>query len=160
MPVKKSTPVETVEPVAVRVRPRHPYARVGELWRSQGKAFLDAQAEILIADVDRLRESYLARHVVVQPIPGSKARRNPTTIIDLRDGDVGDVACNKEGHSNRVASARCVKCRYVYCAHCIVRPEAMDGAPICTQCALALTGVSHKRARPLTTPGRVRRTKA
>jgi hypothetical protein len=139
--------------------------RLGRLWRSQGEDFLAAQAAELIADVDRLRETYVAhaKHVrpsrrPPQPLPLPRiARAKPraaTTTIDLRDDDVSGMACSR--HGNQAAAARCENCRQPFCGECVVRPEATHGPPLCTECALVLGGVHHKKQRPLVAPGRAR----
>ena len=130
----------------------HESRRLGELWRSQGEEFLEEQAEIILADVTRLRETYLAGLAAAE---APKVTRSAgTTVIDLRDEDVSGMACSREGHSNIAAVTRCVRCRNVYCASDVVAPEALRGKAICTECALAVAGVHHKRPRPLVAPGR------
>jgi hypothetical protein len=117
--------------------------RLGVLWRSQGEAFLEEQAAAVLADVDRLRSSYMK---------GLEAR--DVDVIDLRDWDVTGVACSREGHGDVEAVVRCTNCRGSVCAQCVVRPEATHGEALCTECALVLGGVHHKRARPVVAPGR------
>jgi hypothetical protein len=127
----------------------HQSRRLGVLWRSQGEEFLEEQAEIINADIDRLRSSYVS---------GLRARQARTApIIDLRDDDVAGMACSRDGHGHIEATARCARCtrcRNAFCDSDVVRPEPMHGDPVCTECALALAGVHHKRARPLVAPGR------
>jgi hypothetical protein len=117
--------------------------RLGTLWRSQGEAFLEEHAAALIADVDRLRQAFVAGLAVAAP---------PAPLIDLRDDGVAGMACSR--HGNVSATARCIRCRSTFCAECIVQPEATHGEPLCTECALVAGGVHHKRARPLVAPGR------
>jgi hypothetical protein len=115
--------------------------RLGVLWRSQGQKFLDGQAAAIIDDVDRLRESYVKT-------------ADQGGVIDLRDWDVTGMVCSREDHSNVAAATRCTSCRLAYCASCVVRPEATNGEALCTECALILGGIHHKRSRPLVAPGR------
>jgi hypothetical protein len=115
--------------------------RLGQLWRSQGQAFLDAQAAELIDDVARLREVYVQRQE--EPV-----------IIDLRGEDVAGMACSREGHGAIEAAARCRNCRRPFCASCVVRPDGATGEALCTECALVLGGIHHKRSRPLVAAGR------
>ena len=44
---------------------------------------------------------------------------------------------------------RCSKCHNVYCDNCILLSQATRGRPLCTECALIVAGVHHKRTRPL-----------
>jgi hypothetical protein len=136
------------------VRPEHESARLGALWRSQGDAFLEQQAEALIADLDRLRQAYVAALDAPAPMGSPAAPPLRRTLIDLRDPDVTGLVCTREAHSNVDAAARCLRCGYAFCDGCLVRPEATHGEPLCTECALVMGGVHHKRARPLVAPGR------
>jgi hypothetical protein len=115
--------------------------RLGVLWRSQGKEFLEEQAAAVLADVERLRESYLER-------------AEETAVIDLRDWDVTGLACSRVTHGNIAAATRCRNCRQAFCESCVVHPDATDAEALCTECALVLGGVHHKRSRPLVAPGR------
>jgi hypothetical protein len=139
----------------------HQSVRLGELWRSQGQAFLDEQAEALQADVERLREAYLA-HVTeteAQPEPRQRRRLLPPKVIDLREPEpVPDGwVCSTDGHGDVTATTRCSDCHGVFCSRCVVRLLATDGQPLCKECALVAGGVHHhRRPRPLTVPGRVK----
>ena len=135
------------------VRPEHESARLGELWRSQGDAFLEQQADALIADLDRLRQAYVAALDPPAPMESPAVPGRPT-LVDLRDPDVTGLVCAREAHSNRDAAARCMRCGNAFCDGCLVRPEATHGEPLCTECALVMGGVHHKPARPLVAPGR------
>ena len=115
--------------------------RLGVLWRSQGKEFLEEQAAAVLADVEVLRESYLER-------------TEAAAVIDLRDWDVTGQACTRATHGDIAAATRCRNCRQAFCESCVVRPEANHGEALCTECALVLGGVHHKRSRPLVAPGR------
>jgi hypothetical protein len=132
--------------------------RVGVLWRSRGEEFLAEQAAELAADVERLRGIY-AGEAVAEPPAKSKRRgrresSTPDSTIDLRDEDVSGMVCSR--HGTHEAATRCSRCRDVFCSACIVRPEATNGEPLCTGCALVMAGVTHRRARPLVAPGRER----
>ncbi|MBV8297447.1 MAG: hypothetical protein JO085_11455 [Acidimicrobiia bacterium] len=127
--------------------------RLGVLWRSQGQAFLDEQAAELQEDVERLREAYLARAASSEP----SAQRRPflaPKVIDLRDPEVSGLACSTGGHGHVAAVARCSRCHNVYCDKCILLSQATRGRPLCTECALAVAGVHHKRTRPVAAPAR------
>jgi len=123
--------------------------RLGLLWRSQGQEFLDEQAVELQDDVDRLREAYLAGFdsdvVDVRP----KRRPRVAKVIDLREPDVTGRACGTEGHGDVTAVTRCSRCHDVFCDKCILQSDATHGRALCTECALVISGVHHKRIRPL-----------
>ncbi|MBV8304790.1 MAG: hypothetical protein JOZ04_11305 [Acidimicrobiia bacterium] len=128
-------------------------ARLGVLWRSQGRAFLDEQAAELQEDVERLREAYLAAAESSEP----SAQRRPflaPKVIDLRDPEVSGLECSTGGHGHVGAVARCSRCRNVYCDTCILLSQATRGHPLCTECALVVAGVHHKRTRPIAGPAR------
>jgi hypothetical protein len=131
--------------------------RLGVLWRSQGQHFLDEQAVELQEDVDRLREAYLAgvasEVVVVRP----KRKPRVANVIDLREASVSGRACSTDGHGDVTAVSRCSRCHDVFCARCVLQSEATRGRALCTECALIVAGVHHKRARPLAAPGRTPR---
>ena len=131
----------------------HDCRRVSELWRSQGEAFLLEQAEILTADVDRLRAAYMVSAKVTVGSEQS-ATRESEVVIDLRDNDLEGVYCCTRGHTFEKAAARCIRCRNAFCADDIVRPDMMHGDAVCAECALILAGVNHKRSRPLVASGR------
>jgi hypothetical protein len=130
--------------------------RLGVLWRSQGQAFLDEQAIALQEDVDRLREAYLC---TAEPTAAADERpkrkiRVPKVIdlhvakvIDLRDSDpeVAGRVCMTDGHGNVEAETRCSRCHEFYCRRCILQSPATHDKPICTECALIVSGVHHKR---------------
>ena len=127
--------------------------RLGVLWRSQGQAFLDEQAAELLEDVERLRETYLA---LAEPVGEQSRRRirvpkvidlHTTKIIDLRDAapDVAGKACSTDGHGNVAADIRCNRCHEVYCRQCILQSQATRDKALCTECALIVSGVHHKR---------------
>jgi len=136
--------------------------RLGELWRSQGEAFLIEQAEILAEDVERLRASYvktLKVRVVTSP-PKSAPMSAPAAttvvevteeevVIDLRDNSLQGVYCSRKGHTFDKAVARCTRCKEAFCEDDIVRPPRLKGNAVCTDCALDMAGVNHKRYRPL-----------
>jgi hypothetical protein len=132
--------------------------RLGVLWRSQGQEFLEEQATALQDDVERLRAAYLADaggRDGVRP-----RRRTPATkVIDLTDPDPDVIlrVCRTDGHSDVPAAVRCSRCRDVYCSDCILRSRATHDKPLCTECALIVSGVHHKRTRPLVAPGRAKR---
>ena len=132
--------------------------RVGILWRSQGEIFLAEQAAELAADVERLRAIYTKRvekDVATATQPRAKARKQRTAAaktIDLRDDTVEGMVCSR--HGNHDAAARCSRCREPFCWACILRPEATQGEPLCTGCALLMGGIRHRRQRPLVAPGR------
>jgi len=126
----------------------HESLRLGMLWRSQGEEFLREQAEIITADVNRLRDLYVAGLGVQAP---SRAK---AAVIDLRGEDVSMMGCSRDGHVFVKAAARCSRCRNVFCEDDIVRPKRMRGDAICTECALVMAGVNHNRLRPLVAPGR------
>ena len=132
--------------------------RLGVLWRSQGQEFLDEQAAVLRADVERLREVYLADAEDVPSPPSPRQRRwlLAPKVIDLREPEpVPDGwACTTHGHGDVAATTRCVQCDGVFCSRCVVRLLATNGQPLCKECALIAGGVHHKRPRPLTLSGR------
>ena len=131
--------------------------RLGVLWRSQGQAFLDEQAAELLEDVERLRETYLA---LAEPASAEDMRprrriRVPkvidlhtTKIIDLRDAEreVAGRVCSTEGHSNVAAATKCTRCHEVYCRQCILQSPATRDKALCTECALIVSGVHHKKS--------------
>ena len=137
------------------VYPEHESRRLGELWRSQGEQFLEEHAETLRADIDRLRDAYVAR-VTVEKTPARTADRpaRGAPVIDLRNADVSGLACSRDGHGHVEAIGRCIRCRNAFCATDLVPPGATRGGPLCTECALVVAGVHHTRSRPLTAPGR------
>jgi len=126
--------------------------RLGVLWRSQGQDFLDEQAAALQEDVERLREAYLA--LAGEPA-ASEARPKRKTrvpkVIDLREAtpDVLGRPCSTDGHGDVGAALRCSRCHEAYCARCILNSPATHGKPLCTECALIVSGVHHKRTRPV-----------
>ena len=143
----------------------HSEERLGRLWRSQGEDFLAEAASELTADVERLRGAYIKRLDAVEPPPirpapakqakPAKGRRRqalPAATIDLRGEDVTGVACAR--HGIHTAVSRCSRCHDAFCSLCIVPPAATGSDPLCTWCALRLSGVSH-RPRPLVAPGRM-----
>ena len=130
--------------------------RLGVLWRSQGQAFLDEQAAALREDVERLREAYLATALpeVIEDRPKRRVRVPKVVdlrpkVIDLRDSeaDVIDRACSTDGHGNVAAETRCSRCHEIYCRRCILQSAATHDKPLCTECALIVSGVHHKRSR-------------
>ena len=123
--------------------------RLGLLWRSQGQDFLDERAAELQDDVERLREAYLAASVTEVVDVGPKRRPRVARVIDLREPEVTGPACSAEGHGNVAAVTRCSRCHDAFCARCILQSEATRGRALCTECALILGGVHHKRTRPL-----------
>ncbi|MCU1448096.1 MAG: hypothetical protein JWP02_266 [Acidimicrobiales bacterium] len=110
--------------------------RLGVLWRSQGREFLEEQAAAVLADLERLRDA---------SVNGAEE----TAVIDLRDWDVTGLACRRATHSAIAAATRCRNCRQAFCNSCVVYPEATHGEALCTECALVLGGVHHKRSRPV-----------
>ena len=124
--------------------------RLGLLWRSQGEEFLAEQAAEVIADVDRLRATYLAQ-ARVSTVPKARAKAKadpkpkPARTVDLREGEVSGMTCRR--HATRMAADRCGRCRDPFCEECIVRPDPTRGTPLCGGCALVLGGVRHRRAR-------------
>jgi hypothetical protein len=138
-----------------------PSQRLGVLWRSQGQEFLDATATELLEDVERLRDAYIsmaAAAAASQPAP--RRRLRVPRVIDLRepasDPDVSAHACSTDGHGDVVALCRCSRCHDVYCRNCILQSAATHDKPLCTECALIVAGVHHKRARPLVAHARAR----
>jgi len=119
--------------------------RLGVLWRSQGQDFLDEQAVALQEDVVRLREAYLAG--IDTEVVEVRAKRRPRVpkVIDLREPKVTGRACHTEGHGDIVAVTRCSRCHDVFCARCILQSEVTRGRALCTECALIVSGVHHKR---------------
>ena len=130
--------------------------RLGVLWRNQGQKFLDEQAVALQQDVDRLRDAYVAAAEPEVVDVHSKRRHRAAKVIDLREPDVTG-SCSTGGHGDVAAVSRCSQCHDVFCARCILQSEATRGRPLCTECALLVAGVHHKRARPLVAPTRKRR---
>jgi hypothetical protein len=129
--------------------------RLGVLWRSQGQEFLDEQAAELQDDVERLRDAYLAGAdaEVIDVRPTRRPR--VAKVIDLRgDHGVSGRACSTADHGNVAAVTRCSRCHDVFCARCILQSEATRGRALCTECALIVSGVHHKRTRPLVAPAR------
>ena len=133
--------------------------RLGVLWRSQGQDFLDEQAAALQEDVERLREAYLALAKPGSSEARPKRRLRVPKVIDLRDPkpDVVGQACSTEGHGDLEAAIRCSRCHESYCAHCILDSPATHGKPLCTECALIVSGVHHKRTRTAVPVGRSKR---
>jgi hypothetical protein len=123
--------------------------RLGLLWRSQGQKFLDEQAIALQDDVERLRAAYLAAAAPVEVEPRPKRRVRIQRVIDLRDPapDVSEQACSTDGHGDVAAETTCSRCHAVYCRRCILQTRATHDQPLCTECALIVSGVHHKRAR-------------
>ena len=80
-------------------------------------------------------------------------------VIDLRDSkpDVVGRPCSTEGHGGVEADIRCSRCHEAYCARCILNSPATHGKPLCTECALIVSGVHHKRTRPVAATGRSKR---
>ena len=126
--------------------------RLGVLWRSQGQEFLDEQAAELQGDVERLRDAYLALAKAPKAdARPSRPRLRVPRIIDLREPEpevIGE-ACATEGHGDVAAAIRCSRCNKVYCGNCILQSAATHEKPLCTECALIVSGVHHKRSRPL-----------
>src|SRR4051794_29398724 len=136
--------------------------RLGQLWRSQGQAFLDEQAIELQEDVTRLRDAYLAT-VGADPVLSRPRRRlhkphAEPEVIDLRESQHPEIlpgwVCSTEGHALESAMARCSRCDAIFCRRCILQTEATHGRPLCLECALVAAGVHHKRTRPLVAAGR------
>jgi|SRR5947209_8177406 len=123
--------------------------RLGVLWRSQGEAFLQEQAVMLQADMDRLRAAYVAGMDVSAHTGEHRWRGRAPKVIDLREPDVTSMACSTSGHGDVVAAARCARCRNVFCWRCVLQSEATHDEPICTECALILGGVHGKGVRLL-----------
>ena len=130
--------------------------RLGVLWRSQGQAFLDEQAIALQEDVERLRDAYLATTEAVADEDRPKRRVRVPKVIDLRpkvidlrdtENEVTGRACSTEGHGNIAAETRCSCCHEVYCRRCILQSAATHDKALCTECALIVSGVHHKRTR-------------
>jgi hypothetical protein len=127
--------------------------RLGVLWRSQGEAFLQEHAVTLKADMDRLRAAYVAGlDPEASGVRHRWSRRHE--VIDLREPDGMGKACSTEGHGDMVAVASCARCHNAFCERCILQSKATHDEPLCTECALVLSGVHHKRARPLVAQGR------
>jgi hypothetical protein len=135
--------------------------RLGVLWRSQGQAFLDEQAAALQEDVERLRDAYLATAGVSTVDERPKHRLRVPKVIDLREPDPEPDAmrraCSTDGHGNVGAETRCSRCHEVYCRRCILQSAATHDKPLCTECALIVSGVHHKRTRPVAHSGRPKR---
>ena len=131
--------------------------RLGLLWRSQGQEFLEEHAAALQADVNRLREAYIAGSRQPTALPQRTRKVRTTNVIDLRESDVVGMACSTEGHGDVVAAARCSHCHNAFCTRCILQTRATHDRPLCTECALILGGVHHKRVRPLVAAGRAGR---
>jgi len=132
--------------------------RLGVLWRSQGQDFLDEQAAALQEDVERLRDAYLARAEGPTEARAKRRLRVPK-VIDLRDPDADVIgrACSTDGHGDVSAVTRCSRCHEAYCQGCILQSTATHDKPLCTECALIVSGVHHKRTRPLAVPARGKR---
>jgi hypothetical protein len=133
--------------------------RLGLLWRSQGQKFLDEQAAALQDDVERLRASYL---VLAESVPADarpKRRVRVPRVIDLRDPapEIVDRVCCTDGHNNVAADTSCSRCHEVYCRRCILQSSATHDKPLCTECALIVSGVHHKRTRPAAASARSKR---
>ena len=123
--------------------------RLGVLWRSQGQKFLDEQAVELQEDVERLRATYLAMADATVAERRPKRRVRAPRIIDLRDPapEIIDRACTTDGHGNVAAEISCSRCHAVYCGRCILQSRATHDKPLCTECALIVSGVHHKKIR-------------
>jgi formylmethanofuran dehydrogenase subunit E len=133
--------------------------RLGVLWRSQGQAFLDEQAAALQEDVDRLREAYMA---MAEPAPAEdrpRRRLRVPKVIDLREPEpeLASRECSTDAHGDVAAAIRCSRCHEVYCRRCILQSPATHDKPLCTECALIVSGVHHKRFRPAVAAGRAQR---
>jgi len=127
----------------------HQSERLGLLWRSQGQNFLDEQAAALQEDVERLRASYLAMAESMPAEARPKRRVRVPRVIDLRDpaAEILDRVCCTDGHGNVAAEISCSRCHDVYCRRCILQSSATRDKPLCTECALVVAGVHHKRTR-------------
>jgi len=123
--------------------------RLGVLWRSQGEAFLQEQAVILQADMDRLRAAYVANMDATATVHEHRWFGRPPKVIDLRETDVTGTACSTAGHGDVVASTRCTRCHNAFCQRCILQSEATHDQPFCVECALILGGVHGKGVRVL-----------
>ncbi|MBV9413305.1 MAG: hypothetical protein JO148_17060 [Acidimicrobiia bacterium] len=130
--------------------------RLGVLWRSQGQEFLAEQATALREDVERLREAYLAASEPVTDEERPKRRVRVPKVIDLRpkvidlraaEAEVMGRSCSTDGHGNVAAETRCSRCHEVYCRRCILQSAATHDKALCTECALIVSGVHHKRTR-------------
>jgi len=135
----------------------HESERLGLLWRSQGQGFLEEHAAALQADVNRLRDAYIAGSEPPTVLPRRAPKVRTTNVIDLRESDVVGMACSNEGHGDIVAAARCSRCHNAFCTRCILQTKATHDRALCTECALIIGGVHHKRVRPLVAPGRAGR---
>ena len=133
--------------------------RLGVLWRSQGQKFLDEQAVELQEDVERLRAAYLAKADPVAVEQRPRRRVRVARVIDLREParEIIDRACSTDGHGNVAAEITCSRCHDVYCGRCILQSRATHDKPLCTECALIVSGVHHKKVRSVATPARGRR---
>lgn len=136
--------------------------RLGVLWRSQGQAFLEETATELLDDVNRLRAAYIAAAATTNastPVHGRRGLRT-ARVIDLRepasDPEVALLACSTDGHGDVVAFCRCSRCGDAYCRRCILQSAATHDKPLCTECALIVAGVHHKRARPVASQAKTR----
>ncbi len=130
--------------------------RLGALWRSQGDVFLEEHAQELQGDINRLRDLYLAG---AEPAERPRARPrvptlrpSPAKVVDLRRSGVESMDCRT--HGDAAAVALCHRCGSAFCAHCILRSEVTRDQPLCTECALNVSGVHHKRAQPHVVAGR------
>jgi hypothetical protein len=135
----------------------HESERLGVLWRSQGQTFLEEHAAELEADMKRLRDAYVAGLKPDAVVLQRRRKRWPMNVIDLREPDVAGMACGTEGHGDVVAVARCSRCHDAFCERCILQTEATHDQALCTECALIVGGVHHKRVRPLVAVGRAGR---
>lgn len=133
--------------------------RLGVLWRSQGQAFLDEQAAALQEDVERLRDAYLATTGSAPVEEPARRRLRVPKVIDLRDPEPEAMgrACSTEGHGDVAAAIRCSRCHEIYCRRCILQSPATHDKPLCTECALIVSGVHHKRTRTAAAAGRPKR---
>jgi len=125
--------------------------RLGVLWRSQGQEFLDEQAAELQEDVDRLRSTYLAMTEAAVVDRRPRVRTRMPRVIDLREPlpEIIDRACSTDGHGDVAAETTCSRCHAVYCRRCILQSRATHDKPLCTECALIVSGVHHKKMRPV-----------
>jgi hypothetical protein len=123
--------------------------RLGVLWRSQGQRFLDEQAAELQEDVERLRSAYLATVDSMAADRRPRRRVRGPNVIDLRDPapEIIDRACSTDGHGDVAAEISCGRCNAVYCRRCILQSRATHDKPLCTECALIVSGVHHKKTR-------------
>ena len=106
--------------------------------------------------MDRLREAYLAlaNSTAVTTDERRRRRLREAKVIDLRDPqpDVLSRSCSTDGHGDVTADTRCSRCHEVYCRRCILQSAATHDKPLCTECALIVSGVHHKRTRQPAAP--------